>query len=111
MISLFTGSEAWVHYRNGLIDPGTFGVSGTDHAWGWAEISGNAVRDLAALCKQETLPWDEWGRMSAAYEGKTGPEYDQLIDAVADTCAKDDPPALMHLFAHQDLAVPPHMLG
>ncbi|MFD3377624.1 MULTISPECIES: transglutaminase domain-containing protein [unclassified Streptomyces] len=106
-----SGGEAWVHYRNGLIDPDTFGVSGTDHAWGWAEISGNAVRDLAALCKQETLPWDEWGRMTAAYEGRTGPEYDQLIDVVADTCAKDDPPALMRLFAHQDLAVPQHMLG
>ncbi|MFG2133394.1 hypothetical protein ACGFNV_37310 [Streptomyces sp. NPDC048751] len=39
------------------------------------------VRDLAALCKQETLNWDEWGRMTAAYEGSTGPDYDQLIDA------------------------------
>ncbi|WBO68904.1 transglutaminase-like domain-containing protein [Streptomyces camelliae] len=105
-----TGGEAWLHYRNGLIDPALFGVAGTDHAWGPHEISGNAVRDLAALCKQETLNWDEWGRMTAAYEGKTGPDYDQLIDVVADTCAKDDPPALTRLFSHEDLAVPQHVL-
>ncbi|MER5834239.1 transglutaminase-like domain-containing protein [Streptomyces sp. NPDC002130] len=105
-----TGGEAWLHYRSGLIDPALFGVAGTDHAWGPHEISGNAVRDLAALCKQETLNWDEWGRMTAAYEGNTGPDYDQLIDVVADTCAKDDPPALTGLFAHEDLAVPQHLL-
>lgn len=105
-----TGGEAWLHYRNGLIDPAMFGVAGTDHAWGPHEISGNAVRDLAALCKQETLNWDEWGRMTAAYEGKTGPDYDQLIDVVADTCAKDDPPALTRLFTQEYLAVPQHLL-
>lgn len=106
-----TGGEAWARYRDGLIDPHTFGVAGTDHAWGPHEISGNVVRDLAALCKQETLNWDEWGRMTAAYEGGTGPDYDQLIDLVAEACAKDDPQALTRLSAHADLAVPPHIVG
>jgi hypothetical protein len=46
-----TGGEAWAQYRKGLIAPQMFGVSRTDHAWEPAEISGNAVRDLAALCK------------------------------------------------------------
>ncbi|WP_060888282.1 hypothetical protein [Streptomyces caniscabiei] len=69
----------------------------------------STVRDLAALCKQETLNWDEWGRMTAAYEGRTGTDYDQLIDEVADACAKDDPAALARLFSHGDLAVPPHL--
>ncbi|MFE2540478.1 hypothetical protein [Actinacidiphila glaucinigra] len=87
------------------------GSAGTDHAWGWAEISGNAVRDLAALCKHEMLPWDEWGRMAAAYEDKTGPEYDQLIDRVAATCDKDDPLALTRLFVGKDLAVPQRIVG
>lgn len=105
-----TGGEAWIQYRNGSIDPATFGVVGTDHAWGPAEISGNAVRDLAALCKQETLSWDEWGRMTAAYEGRTGSDYDQLIDLVADACSVDDLPTLTRLFAHEDLAVPQCMV-
>jgi hypothetical protein len=86
-------------------------VPGTDHAWGPAEISGNAVRDLAALCSWEMLPWDEWGRMTAAYEGTAGPGYDQLVDALADTCAKDEAQALTRLFGHEDLAVPDRLLG
>ncbi|WP_030910220.1 transglutaminase-like domain-containing protein [Streptomyces sp. NRRL F-5126] len=101
-----TGGEAWVQYREGLVDPHRFGVPGTDDAWGPAEISGNAVRDLAALCKHEMLPWDEWGRMTAAYDGATGPDYDRLIDDVAAACSADEPSALVRLFAHEDLAVP-----
>jgi hypothetical protein len=105
-----TGGEAWTRYRAGLIDGQTFGVPGTDHAWGPAEIMGNAVRDLAALCNREMLPWDEWGRMTAAFEGTTGPDYNQLIDTLADTCAHDDAQALMVLFEHEDLAVPDRLL-
>lgn len=105
-----TGGEAWARYRAGLVDGQRFGVPGTDHAWGPAEISANAVRDLAALCNQEMLPWDEWGRMTAAFEGKTGHDYDQLIDRLADTCAEDDAQALARLFSHEDLAVPDHLL-
>ncbi|MFF4117160.1 transglutaminase-like domain-containing protein [Streptomyces sp. NPDC001714] len=106
-----TGGEAWIQHRKGLIDPKLFGVFGTDHAWGPAEISGNAVRDLAALCKREMLPWDEWGRMTGAYEGKTGPDYDRLIDTVAEACLGEDPIALTGLFAHEDLTVPHHMIS
>jgi hypothetical protein len=61
-----TGGEAWAAFRSGQIDAAWFGVYGTAN-WGPAEIRGNAVRDLAALNKVETLPWDEWGRMHASY--------------------------------------------
>ncbi|KIF75799.1 transglutaminase [Streptomyces sp. 150FB] len=106
-----TGGEAWIRYREGLVDPLTFGVAGVDHAWGPAEISGNAVRDLAALNKREMLPWDEWGRMTEAYGGKTGAEYDRLIDRVAEVCAGDEPAALARLFTDGDLKVPRDMVG
>ncbi|MEU0190164.1 transglutaminase-like domain-containing protein [Streptomyces afghaniensis] len=106
-----TGGEAWTRYRAGLLDARLFGVAGTDHAWGPHEISGNAVRDLAALCKREMLNWDEWGRMTEAYEGRTGPDYDWLIDTLADTCAGDDPAALARLFADPRLAVPGRLTG
>ncbi|MFJ1610792.1 hypothetical protein ACIOHS_46975 [Streptomyces sp. NPDC088253] len=38
-----------------------------------------------------------------AYEGKTGPDCDQLIDVVADACSKDDPATLAHLFGNEGL--------
>lgn len=104
--AFLTGGEAWHRYRRDGADPMLFGVAGTDHAWGAAEIRGNAIRDLAALCDREMLPWDEWGRMTASYAGRTGADYDALLDTVAATCAADDPTELARLYASADLAVP-----
>jgi len=106
-----TGGEAWVWYRAGMVDGQSFGVRGTTHAWGPAEIRGNAIRDLAALCNVEMLPWDEWGRMEASYAGKTGPDYDLLIDEIATTCANDEPAAISRLYATEDLAVPDDLIA
>jgi hypothetical protein len=72
-----TGGEAWDAFRRGEIDTSHFGVYGTEN-WGVGEIRGNAVKDLAALNKVETLPWDVWGLMEDAYQGKTGADYDEL---------------------------------
>jgi hypothetical protein len=101
-----SGGEAWSAFRRGDIDASTFGVYGTDKNWGAAEIRGNAVKDLAALNKVETLPWDEWGRMTAAYKGETRPDYDELLDTVAAVCAADDPRAITALYQQVDLRVP-----
>ena len=100
-----TGGEAWSGYRHGSIDAAAFGVAGTGN-FGPAEISGNAVRDLAALNKVEMLPWDEWGQMTAAYAGQAGPEYDRLIDQVAAVCASDSPSLTEDLYSHPRLRVP-----
>jgi hypothetical protein len=105
-----TGGEAWQAFRRGSVDPDSFGVFGTDN-WGAAEIRGNAVKDLAALNKVEVLPWDEWGRMTEAYEGKTGPDYDGLLDELADVCAEDDPSSIAALYSHEDLQVPERLLA
>ncbi|WP_415854456.1 transglutaminase domain-containing protein [Sinomonas sp. G460-2] len=104
-----TGGEAWEAYRSGEIDASRFGVHGT-HNWGPAEIRGNAVKDLAALNKVETLPWDEWGRMTDAYAGRTGADYDSLLDELANVCATDDPAAVRALYDHKDLRVPEDLI-
>lgn len=100
-----TGGEAWTAFRQGEIDAETFGVYGTEN-WGAAEIRGNTVKDLAALNKIETLPWDEWGRMTEAYAGTTGPGYDELLDTVAAVCAEDDPKAIAALYERDEFRVP-----
>ncbi|MFF0659453.1 transglutaminase domain-containing protein [Micromonospora tulbaghiae] len=104
-----TGGEAWTAFRDGRIDAAQFGVYGTEN-WGPAEIRGNAVKDLAALNKVEMLPWDEWGRMDISYQGKTGPDYDALIDTIAAVCASDDHGAIADLYVREDLAVPAGLL-
>lgn len=104
-----SGGEAWSAFQQGTIDAATFGVYGTAN-WGAAEIRGNVVKDLAALNKVEMLPWDEWGRMTDAYKGETGPDYDELLDEIATACAVDDPRAIAALYEHADLKVPPNMI-
>jgi hypothetical protein len=101
-----TGGEAWALHRAEFIDSDQFGVWGTDHAWGPAEIRGNAIRDLAALNKIEVLPWDEWGRMADSYAGHTGADYDELMDLVAAACEADDPEFAAAVFEHGELSVP-----
>ena len=101
-----TGGEAWIRCREGRADPSTFGVDGVPENFGIGEVRGNLVRDLAALNKVETLPWDEWGRMEASYAGETGPDYDELMDTIAASCASGDEAAIAALYASHDLAVP-----
>jgi hypothetical protein len=105
-----TGGEAWKLCRQGRVDPSLFGVSGAPHAWGIAEVRGNAIRDLAALNKVEMLPWDEWGRMHASYDGETGTDFDELVDAIATVCESNDLVAIGELYASEDLAVPGELI-
>ncbi|MFG1840275.1 hypothetical protein ACGFH8_17725 [Micromonospora sp. NPDC049175] len=56
------------------------------------------------------VPWDEWGRMHTSYQGKTGPDYDALIDTISAVCASDDHGAIADLYAREDLAVPAELL-
>ena len=104
-----TGGEAWTGYRHGGLDAATFGVPGTEN-FGPAEISGNTIRDLAALNKVEMLPWDEWGRMTAAYQGQAGPGYHELIDEVAAACASDSPRHVTDLYSRPELRVPAELI-
>ena len=104
-----TGGEAWAAFRRGEIDASRFGVRGTPN-WGAGEIRGNAVKDLAALNKVEMLPWDEWGRMADAYEDRTGADYDELLDRLAEVCAGDDSDEIAAMYTHEDLRVPAELI-
>ncbi|MEX2225742.1 MAG: hypothetical protein WEB52_04745 [Dehalococcoidia bacterium] len=106
----WTGGEAWLRCASGEADAKKFGVFGTTN-FGPAEISGNAIRDLAALNKVETLPWDEWGRLPEAYRGETGDEYDRLIDRIAEVTGSDNLTAIRELYEGIDeLRVPESLL-
>jgi Transglutaminase-like superfamily len=59
--------EAWARCRSGAADPDTFGLSIVNEAGDWW-IVGNLMRDAAALCNIELLPWDCWGAMPQADE-------------------------------------------
>jgi hypothetical protein len=103
-----SSGEAWQLIRSGEQDPAEFGVFGTEN-WGPGEVRGNAMRDLASLVdKVEMLPWDEWGPMKDSYDGKTGDDFDRLIDAYAMAAATDDSPTLRHLY--EQLTVPASMI-
>jgi hypothetical protein len=55
-----TAAEAWWRCRADEADPALFGISFAGLFGLWF-IAGNLARDLAALNKVETLPWDLWG--------------------------------------------------
>jgi hypothetical protein len=104
-----TAGEAWLLVRSDQEDPADFGVFGTEN-WGPGEIRGNAMRDLASLvCKIEMLPWDEWGPMEDSYNGKTGDDFDLLMDELAAATRDHDQAALLRIYEH--LAVPASMIG
>lgn len=102
-----SGGEGWQLVRAGHLNADDFGVTGTDN-WGPGEIGGNAMRDLAALNKVEMLPWDEWGPMEDSYNGKTGDDFDRLIDELAVACDADDHATLQVLY--ERLSVPDAMI-
>ena len=44
------------------------------------------------------LPWDVWGPMEDSYDGKTGDDFDQLIDQLAAAAEGNDEPALRRIY-------------
>jgi hypothetical protein len=58
-------ADAWQSCRSGARDPATFGIFDMRGLW---FVAGNVLRDTAALCNMEMLPWDVWGAMCAPNE-------------------------------------------
>jgi hypothetical protein len=78
--------RAWQMCRRGEADPNAFGL--LDEA-GYFFIAMNLMRDLAALNKQEMLPWDDWGSMPPSDAAMTPDDF-VMFDRLADLTTSAD---------------------
>jgi len=81
-------ADAWQMCRSGSADPNLFGLSMINEAGMWW-IGANLIRDLAALNRVETLPWDVWGMMPEPTD-ELGSERTDLLDRVAELILAGD---------------------
>jgi hypothetical protein len=101
--------DAWQMCRAGKIDPERFGLTHVPNLRGLWFISGDLVRDVAALNRMELLPWDAWGMMPGP-DGNLTEESKSVLDrAAALTLAGDAAlPDLRNLYQTDDrFRVPP----
>ncbi len=87
-----TAAEAWQRYRRGAADPEKFGISFAGLFGRWF-MDGSVIRDVAALNKLETLPWDIWGaqpRPDATFDNTRLAYFDQLAALASDPDANLD---------------------
>ncbi|WP_438041783.1 transglutaminase-like domain-containing protein [Sorangium sp. So ce128] len=78
--------DAWAQCRAGEADPSKFGMFDMRGLW---FISGNVLRDLAALNNMEMLPWDDWGAMIGPDEPLRDDQL-ALFDRLAATTRSPD---------------------
>jgi hypothetical protein len=100
--------EAWVRSRDGDLDPSRCGLEGEGQSGAWW-IAGNLVRDVAALSKNELLPWDVWGGMPRPGDPITdaaAEEFDQIAALTADPDTAAESRAR---YANEQFRVPAHV--
>jgi hypothetical protein len=71
--------DAFAQCRAGETDPSSFGIFDMRGLW---FITGNLLRDVAALNNMEMLPWDGWGMMPGP-QGKLRDDQLALLDRLA----------------------------
>lgn len=105
------GGRAWLEGRGGQRDLDRIGTSAAGLTGMW-EIQGNVIRDLAALHRIETLPWDAWGLIPVHYD-RLPPADLALLDRVAAVSAAGGPPEEVAAIYASDprLAVPSALGG
>jgi hypothetical protein len=108
--AFLVGGRAWLDCRRGERDPQRFGV-GVAGLTGMWEVQGNVVRDLAALAKVETLPWDDWGIIGRHFDTLTDDDGDLLDRAAAVSAAGGPPEAARALLDADDRLGPPAALA
>lgn len=77
-----TAGDAWMRCRSGEQDAQKFGMSQLQESGFWW-IAANLLRDTAAICGMEMLPWDSWGAMP-----RPGEAIDQARVALFDELAE-----------------------
>mmetsp|Transcript_25682 Transcript_25682/g.79015 ORF Transcript_25682/g.79015 Transcript_25682/m.79015 type:complete len:245 (+) Transcript_25682:95-829(+) len=86
--AFLSGAEAWAKWRtDDACDVEDFGLSFDPFLSGAWFVAGNLLRDVAALCKVEMLPWDAWGAMPKPAEAITDFEF---FDDVANLALDPD---------------------
>jgi hypothetical protein len=106
----WVAGQAWQRCRSGEVDPMHFGIL---DMWGLWFVRGNLLRDLAALCKVELLPWDAWGLINTEMKD-LAPQELELLDRVAGLTVADeiDTGAVRALYEeHDSLRVPSRILS
>jgi hypothetical protein len=101
--------DAWQMCRAGRAEPHRFGLSFIAGLNGLWFVAGKVLRDLAALNRMESLPWDVWGLMEMNDAGLSD-EKKALLDRVAAlTLAGDNTFSEMRAIYESDdrLRVPP----
>ena len=87
-----TAADAWRRYRRGAADPQMFGISFAGLYGEWF-MAASVIRDLAALNRVETLPWDVWGAMprpGATLDSSEHAYFDRLAALTSDPDANFD---------------------
>jgi len=87
--AFLVGGQAWRECRAGGRDLDRIGTSAANLTGMW-EVQGNVIRDLAALNRVETLPWDNWGLIPVHYDQLDPADVD-LLDTVAVVSAAGGP--------------------
>jgi hypothetical protein len=100
--------DAWAKCRAGEADPSKFGIHFVNLRGLWF-VAGDLVRDIAALNKMETLPWDVWGAQPKLNEQLNNEQlafFDRLAPLSLNPDASFDD--LRKLYAEDErLRVPP----
>jgi hypothetical protein len=107
------GSTAWCRARAGELDPSRMGLSGLGLSGMWF-AAGEVMLDVAALNKEEMLPWEKWSVGRELGPGATvPPSWLAELDAVAGALAGTPDAALARrVYSEHDwLRVTPTVLS
>lgn len=107
--AFLVGGQAWQQCRRGDRDPARLGVGSAGLTGMW-EVQGNLVRDLAALAKVETLPWDDWGIIGKHFDDLNPDDLDLLDRAAAISAAGGPFDAVRTILDADDRLRPPTVL-